>query len=125
MDLELIEKYKRLFGIKVATNKFPARELKRRWRILSKKYHPDHGGKQEHFVFVQEAYAYLKQHCSQKDKEVKETMFTTEIGEIKVPRGDGTFIYLWDVGEPNFKKRFEYERKHPDRFKGRNLNVRF
>jgi len=124
MDLELIEKYKRLFGIKVATNKFPAKELKRRWRILSKKYHPDHGGKKEHFVFVQEAYTYLKQHCSQNNEEVKETMFTTEIGEIKVPRGDGTFIYLWDIGEPNFKKQYDFRKRHPDRFRGRNLNVR-
>lgn len=119
-----IPKYKRLFGIKVPLEEFSPKELKRRWRVLCQKYHPDHGGLREHFEFVQEAYAYLKKHCKGiKDSQASSFESEIEINEIKVKTENG-YMYLWDVGEPDFKKRYEFEKRHPDRFKGKNLNVR-
>ena len=116
-----VPKYKRLFGIKGSLSHFCPSELKRRWRILCKKYHPDHGGAQEHFEFVQEAYAYLKKYCKGTGK--KEPI--QDIEEIEVKLGNGDYMYIWDTGyPPNPKKRHDYETKHPHRFRGRNLNIR-
>lgn len=118
-----IKKYKRLFGIDVSLTEFSPVELKRRWRVLCQKYHPDHGGAQQHFEFVQEAYAYLKKKCKG-EKESNVDMFDSEIGEIKVPLENGRFMYLWDVGEADFRKRYEHQKRNPDLYKGRNLNVK-
>lgn len=124
MDLTLIEKYKKLFGIKVATSEFSVQELKRRWRILSKKYHPDHGGKQEHFIFVQEAYAYLKDKCKGV-KDSKESVFESVLDGFEVNLPNGKSMYILDTGyPPNPAKRQAYEKKYPHRFRGKNLNVR-
>lgn len=35
-------------------------ELKRRYRILAKKYHPDKGGNSAKFIIIQDAYNYIK-----------------------------------------------------------------
>jgi hypothetical protein len=117
---DLIPKYKRMFGIECPLEEFSPIELKRRWRILCKKYHPDIGGMEEHFRFVQEGYAELKKHCKGKEKK-NTSSFTSEvphgIGEIKVKMSGGGYAYLWDVGEANFKKRYEWEKTH-----GVNLN---
>ena len=51
-------------------------------------------------------------------------MFTSEIGEIKIPKENGGFIYLWDVGKPNFKKQALHRKKFDHLYKGRNLNVK-
>ncbi len=40
-------------------------ELKRRYRILVKKHHPDMGGEARFFRFIQESYDYLKPLVSQ------------------------------------------------------------
>lgn len=113
LDLETLAKYQRLFGIKTSIVEFCPKELKRRWRILVQKYHPDHGGQKEHFEFVQEAYAYLKKKCKgQKQQQETDGSFSTEmpfgIREIKVPSDRGGHVYLWDIGEPDFRKRAEH-----------------
>jgi hypothetical protein len=124
MDLELIEKYKRLFGIKVAIREFSAKELKRRWRILSKKYHPDHGGKHEHFIFIQDAFNYLKDKCKGL-KDSNENVFESVLEGYEVNLPNGESMYIWDTGyPPNPAKRQAYEKKYPHRFRGKNLNVR-
>lgn len=113
-----VAKYKRLFGIKVPIVEFSPVVLKHRWRVLCQKYHPDHGGKEEYFNFVQEAYEYLKPIC----KGTK--LDDSEIEEIKVPLENGGFMYLWDIGEPNFHKQHEHYKKHSDLYKGRNVKVK-
>lgn len=119
-----IQKYKRLFGITIPLEEFSPKELKRRWRVLCQKYHPDHGGLREHFEFVQEAYEYLKKHCIGK-KDSKATSFESELDGFEVNLGNGKSMYIWDTGyPPNPAKRQAYEKRHPNRFKGRNLNVR-
>lgn len=53
-----VDKYFKAFkitSIKVITHQ----ELKRRYRILARKYHPDHGGTGGQFRFCTEAYKYL------------------------------------------------------------------
>jgi len=107
-------KYKKAFGIKTPLDVFPPKELKRRWRILCQKYHPDHGGSEKAFKFVQDAYTELKKYCIGKEKENSEVPHG--IREMKVKFKDG-YGYLWDVGEANFRKRYEWEKTH-----GVNLN---
>ena len=104
-----VERYKRLFGIKGELVEFCPKELKRRWRILCQKYHPDHGGKDEHFTFVQEAYAYLKKKCKGREMKEEETFVSEMYGirEIKIDEG----FHLWDIGEADFRKRAEHFRK--------------
>jgi DnaJ-class molecular chaperone len=109
------DKYKRLFGIEGSLIEFKPEELKRRWKVLVTKYHPDHKpyGNADHFRFVQEAYAYLKTKC--KGISIKEEeKFIDELYGIRELSGesDGKKWYLWDIGEANFKKRAEYFRKH-------------
>ena len=114
--LDLIPKYKKIFGIQCPLEDFPAKELKRRWKILVKKYHPDKGGLEKHFRFVQEAYAKLKPHCNVEKTEFKDPEFTSEaphgIGEIKIKLNNGGYGYLWDVGEADFRKRYEWAKTH-------------
>lgn len=58
MEIVNTDKYFRVFkinNIKLIGRK----ELKRRWKILVKKYHPDKGGNPAHFRFVNDAYQYL------------------------------------------------------------------
>lgn len=130
MDLNLI-KYKKAFGIKTPLNVFPPKELKRRWRILCQKYHPDKGGSKRAFQFVQEAYQALKKEqdllaelgkLKEESKKATDDMFTSEvphgIREIKVKFSDG-YGYLWDIGESNFRKRQEWAKAH-----GTNINVK-
>jgi DnaJ-class molecular chaperone len=45
-------------------------ELKRRYRILIMKYHPDHGGNRIQFESIQEAYNYLKDKVAGIEKEI-------------------------------------------------------
>jgi DnaJ-class molecular chaperone len=111
MDLFLIERYKKLFQIGIPISEFSAKELKRRWKILNHKYHPDHGGKSEHFIFVQTAYKYLKQFCSKEEvkynayqfynKKVKDNIDNVYnrygIREIKVKVQNGEDFYLWEI----------------------------
>ena len=118
-----VPKYKRLFGIKVPLAEFSPMELKRRWRVLCHKYHPDHGGTDEHFGFVQEAYKYLKKHCMG-EKDSNATSFDSEIGEIKVPLENGGYMYLWDVGEPDFDKQVRHYEKYSHFYKGRKVKVK-
>jgi len=117
---DLIPKYKRMFGIECPLEEFSLTELKRRWRILCQKYHPDKGGLQKHFEFVQEGFAELKKYCKGKEKQAS-TSFTSEaplgIGEIKINLNGGGIGYLWDIGEADFKKRYEWEKTN-----GVNLN---
>ena len=103
-----VEKYKRLFGIECDLLEFCPDELKRRWRVLCQKYHPDHGGQHEHFNFVQEAYAYLKKRCKGR-KEEEEKEFIDEFYGIRFH--DSKDFCLWDIGEPDFKKRADHYRK--------------
>ena len=116
---DLIPKYKRLFGIECSLVEFSLQELKRRWKILCQKYHPDKGGSAKHFIFVQSGYIELKKHCKGKKQKNSTSSFTSVvgIGEIKIPLSNGGFAYIWDVGEANFKKRYEWEKTH-----GVNLN---
>ena len=118
---DIIPKYKRMFGIECPLVEFSLSELKRRWRILCQKYHPDHGGTQEHFQFVQDGFAELKKHCRGKEKKNTTSSFTSEaphgIGEIKFKLENGGYGYIWDIGEADFKKRYEWNKAH-----GVNLN---
>lgn len=120
--MQYLTKYKKAFGIETPLEVFPPKELKRRWRFLCQKYHPDHGGNERAFQFVQEAYQALKKEQKLlaklgklKEAKANEEMFTSEvphgIREIKVKFQDG-YGYLWDVGESNFKKRFEWKKTH-------------
>lgn len=54
------DKYFKIFKIKSA-KEISLDELKRRRRILSHKYHPDHGGTTKQFCLVTEAYNYILQ----------------------------------------------------------------
>lgn len=57
--MDQISKY--FYAFKISHIKeIDQKELKRRFRILAKKYHPDHGGTSAQFRFVNEAYRYLK-----------------------------------------------------------------
>lgn len=112
---DIIPKYKRLFGIECPLVEFSPEELKRRWKILCQKYHPDKGGLQNHFIFVQEGYVELKKYCKGK-KQKEQTSFTSEaplgIKEIKINLSQGGYGYIWDIGEADFKKRYEWEKTH-------------
>lgn len=52
------DKYFKTFKIKKISD-ISEKELKRRYRILVKKYHPDKGGTAGQFRFIQDAYKYL------------------------------------------------------------------
>lgn len=65
--------YFKIFKIKKITD-IDKEELKRRFRILVQKYHPDKPvhGSQRKFVLIQDAYAYLKREMeSLSNKETK------------------------------------------------------
>ena len=125
LNLETIEKYKRLFQINIPLDKFSSNELKRRWKILVKKYHPDKGGNSEHFRFVQDAYSYLKNYTNDNidSNDESEKLDKNEV----IP---GLRCYetkncaMWDVGEADLRKRAIYKKKFSHQFKGNNLNVR-
>lgn len=51
--------YFRAFQIKKVSD-ISLKELKRRYRILVKKYHPDKGGNAAKFRFVNDAYKYIE-----------------------------------------------------------------
>jgi hypothetical protein len=108
----LHDKYKRLFGIDGSLIEFDPVELKRRWRHLCHKYHPDTGGElgnADHFRFVQDAYKFLKKKCkgiSIKDEE----KFIDELYGIREIKGDD--FCIWDIGEADWKKRHEWIKKH-------------
>lgn len=51
-------KYFRAFKIKSA-KEINRKELKRRYRILAMKYHPDKGGVEGQFRFINDAYQYI------------------------------------------------------------------
>jgi curved DNA-binding protein CbpA len=53
------DKYFRIFKINKISDISMA-ELKRRYRILAMKYHPDKGGNSAKFVIIQDAYNYIK-----------------------------------------------------------------
>ncbi len=109
-----VAKYKRLFGITTTLVEFCPKELKRRWRVLCQKYHPDHKphGNKDHFEFVQEAYAYLKKKCKgiTKEEEVEEIESIHGIREIVV-EGEKSTWCLWDIGDPDFRKQHEFYEK--------------
>ena len=110
--MEMIhDKYKRLFGIEGSLIEFDPEELKRRWKVLVSKYHPDHKpyGNADHFRFVQEAYAYLKKKCKGISIQ-EEEKFIDELYGIREIKGDD--FCIWDIGEANFKRRAEYFKKH-------------
>ena len=113
-----ISKYKRLFGITINLVEFCPKELKRRWRILCQKYHPDHKphGNKEHFEFVQEAYAYLKKKCKgiTAEEEVEEIENVHGIKEIVI-KGEKSTWCLWDIGQPDFKKQHEFYKRTGER----------
>ena len=112
MDLNLI-KYKKAFGIKTPLNVFPPKELKRRWRILCQKYHPDHGGSERAFQFVQEAYKAIKKEqdiLAELGKLKEEKIFTSEvplygIREIRINIEGGRYGYIWDIERNHEWKR--------------------
>lgn len=54
-----VDKYYSIFKIK-NIKKISLKELKRRYRILSKKYHPDVGGSKKKFQLIGEAYSHLQ-----------------------------------------------------------------
>lgn len=53
-----VDKYFKAFKI-TSIKAITHQELKRRYRILARKYHPDTGGTAGQFRFVNEAYEYL------------------------------------------------------------------
>jgi DnaJ-class molecular chaperone len=53
------DKYFKIFKIKRISD-VSKNELKKRFRILAKKYHPDKGGKASNFILIQDAYKYLE-----------------------------------------------------------------
>ena len=53
------DQYFRAFKIERVSD-ISLKELKRRYRILVKKYHPDHGGNAAKFRFVNDAYKYIE-----------------------------------------------------------------
>lgn len=53
------DRYFKIFKIEKISDITP-KELTRRFRILAKKYHPDHGGSAIQFSHIREAYSYLK-----------------------------------------------------------------
>ena len=65
------DKYFKVFKIKKISDLTP-QELKRRYRILALKYHPDKGGNRHQFSFVLDAYNYLqklmKEHLKKENK---------------------------------------------------------
>lgn len=113
------DKYKRLFGIEGSLIEFKPEELKRRWKVLVTKYHPDHKpyGNADHFRFVQEAYTYLKTKCKgisikEEEKFIDELYGIREIRIKADQSANGRDCTIWDIGESDFKKRAEYFRKH-------------
>lgn len=52
------DKYFRIFKIK-SVSEISMQELKRRYRVLVNKYHPDKGGTDRQFCLVQDAYNYV------------------------------------------------------------------
>lgn len=68
------DKYFKAFQIKKISDISEA-ELKRRYRILVKKYHPDHGGTAVQFRFVHEAYKYLKDRMAEYIKAERKKFF--------------------------------------------------
>ena len=53
------DQYFRVFKIKKVSD-ISLKELKRRYRILAKKYHPDLGGDSAKFRFVNDAFQYVE-----------------------------------------------------------------
>jgi hypothetical protein len=53
------DRYFRIFKIEKISD-ITSEELTRRFRILAKKYHPDHGGSTIKFSLIHDAYSYLK-----------------------------------------------------------------
>lgn len=65
----IVDKYFRAFKIK-HISEIDLREIKRRYKVLANKYHPDHGGTNDQFRFVHDAFTYLTN--LRKDFEKKE-----------------------------------------------------
>lgn len=70
--------YFKVFKIKKISD-ISKSELKRRYRILVKKYHPDHGGNAVHFRLIQESYEYLKNLVSQQERIDNKKFFNSKL----------------------------------------------
>jgi len=58
-DLEYLKRLSSLFLLELPDGDYTIEELKKKYRILSKKYHPDLGGEKGYFNRVNSAYDYL------------------------------------------------------------------
>lgn len=84
------------------------KELKRRYRILVRKYHPDKGGTDDHFRLIQNAYEYLEPKCQEK-AEVKEQ----KKPQPKLNPKKSRFLYysdgsIYDVKKARWKQLRKY-----------------
>ena len=69
------EKYFKIFKIEKPED-ISLKELKRRYRILAKKYHPDLGGNADSFRLIHNAYSYLKPIIKNAEKRENSKFFT-------------------------------------------------
>ena len=74
--METVDKYFAAFKIKHIKD-VDKKELKRRYRILVKKYHPDKGGNPATFRFITEAYNYLLELRIQLDNKESKKFFSS------------------------------------------------
>ena len=75
--METVDKYFAAFKIKHIKD-VDKKELKRRYRILVKKYHPDKGGNPATFRFITEAYNYLLELRIQLDNKESKKFFSSK-----------------------------------------------
>lgn len=102
----MIEKYFRLFKIE-NYKKISLSELKRRYRILCLKTHPDRGGSSAQFRLVQDAYQYIKNLIEKYLKEESEKIYK-----------DKNHLYYSDGSV------FDKKSKRWKIYKGRKINVK-
>ena len=105
-----IESYFKAFKIKNEVDISKA-ELKKRFRILQMKYHPDRGGSTSQSQFINEAYKYLL------DLIIKNEKKQIEIFKNKCKVWNEKFYFYADGSVIDRRK------KRVVRYKGRNINV--
>jgi curved DNA-binding protein CbpA len=69
-----MDKYFKVFKIE-HISQIDLKEIKRRYKVLALKYHPDHGGTGGQFRFIHDAYTYLTELRKDFDKKESKKFF--------------------------------------------------
>ena len=96
--------YLRLFKIEDIAKHTEA-DLKRKFRVLALKFHPDKGGRADQFRYIQDAYAYLLHERQKIGKKNQGIRYTVTQDKKFYHYGDGS---IFDIEKNRWKRYWKH-----------------